>query len=191
MQTSFKTLFVPACMHLDIISLVELFFSSFFDSCWASSVCIWPVVIHTRGSSDAAGTQAMWCVIWCQSLCLQPLNIAPWCHGGFNPFLFSASIFGLIGPCRLSDCRRGGAGWCQILILTCVISRVTVTQPGPHRIAAFCIWSPFIFFNGFVFLSSKNGSIYVVPVHQLSLIGLQFLHCCFMSSAWPPARGGG
>lgn len=118
------------------------------------------LLLHTRVSSGAAGTQAMWCVIWRQSLCPQPLNIAPWCHGGFYPLPFSllccCVICQLICPCQLSECRRGGAGWCQIFLLTCVISQVTVTQPGPQ-------WN-----SCFLYLITIDFSIFLVS----------FFFCC-------------
>lgn len=90
-----------------------------FCSCFANVEFLWDCICldltccctRVCVSSGAAGTQAMWCVIWRQSLCLQPLNIAPWCHGGFYPLPFSLCccvICQLICPCQLSECRRGG-----------------------------------------------------------------------------------
>lgn len=120
---------------------------------WDSHLFGFNLLSQTRVSSGAAGTQAMWCVIWRPSLCLQPLNIAPWCHGGFYPLPFSLCccvICQLICPCQLSEWGRGRAGCCQIFLLTCVISQLTVTQPGPQ-------WN-----SCFLYLITIDFSIFLV-----------------------------
>lgn len=113
-----------------------------------------------RGSGDAAGTQAMCCVIWPSSLRLQPLNIAPWCHGGFYLLFFSLRRAYIDISAHLSlpvvimqawDCRLNA--W---IVLLTRVNFPANCDSAFSRIAGVCIWSEFVLF--YFSLLLKNGS---------------------------------